>query len=83
MNWIARHPRRLAITLVAFIGAMSAAFGGLFGGRVLQHYADFGGGSDWDYLNGTLSIATWLCLLAVVSGAVFLGLVWWKGRHDG
>lgn len=83
MNWIARHPRRLAITLVALIGAMSAAFGGFFGGRVLQHHADLGGGSDWDYLNGTLSIATSLCLLALICGAVFLGLVWWKGRHDG
>jgi hypothetical protein len=83
MNRIARHPRRLAITLVAFIGAMSAAFGGFLGGRVLQHHADLGGVSDWGYLNETLNIATWLCLLALICGAVFPALVWWKGRHDG
>lgn len=82
MDQIARHPRRLAITLVAVIGAMSAAFGGFYGGRFLQHYADLGGGSDWDYLNGAFIIATSLCLLALVCGAVFLGLVWWMGRYD-
>jgi hypothetical protein len=83
MNRVARHPRRLAITLVAFIGAMSAAFGGFLGGRVLQHHADLGGVSDRGYLNETLNIATWLCLLALICGAVFPALVWWKGRHDG
>jgi hypothetical protein len=72
----------VAITFVAFIGAISAAFGGFFGGRFLQHHADFGGGSDWSYLNDTLGVAVWLCLLAIICLAVFLMLVWWKGHRN-
>jgi hypothetical protein len=79
MNWIAQHRRRLAITFVAFMGAISAAFSGFSGGRFLQHHLDFGDGSDWSYLNDKLGVAIWLCLLACICG-VFLVLVWWK-RH--
>ena len=82
MGWIAGHRRRLAITFVAFIGAFSATFGGFFGGRFLQHHADLGGGSNWDYLNGTFNVAIWLCLLALICGVVFLVLVWWRGHRN-
>jgi MFS family permease len=83
MDWIARHRRRLAITFVGFVGAISAAFGGFFGGRFLHHHADLGGSSDWGYLNGTFNAATWLCLLALICGVMFLVLVWRRGhRHD-
>jgi ABC-type Fe3+ transport system permease subunit len=82
MNWMARHRRRLAITLIAFAGAISAAFSGFSGGRFLQHHVDFGGGSDWSHLNNTLSIAEWLGLLALVCGVVFLVLVWWRGHGN-
>jgi len=76
MNWMARHRRRLEITFVAFAGAISAALSGLSGGRLLQHHLDFGGGSDWSYLDSEFGIAAWLFLLAIICGAVFLALVW-------
>jgi H+/Cl- antiporter ClcA len=82
MNWLARHRRRLAITFVAFIGAISAALSGFSGGRLVQHHADFGGGSHWSYLNDQISAALWLCLLAFICGAVFLVLVWSKGHRS-
>ena len=79
-----RHRRRVAVTLVAFIGAISAALGGFFGGRFLQHHVDLGDGSDWSYLNDTLSLAVWLSILAFICGVLFLVLVWWKVRaNDG
>jgi H+/Cl- antiporter ClcA len=72
----------LAITFVAFMGAISAAFSGFSGGRLVQHHLDFGGGSDWSYLNDQLGVAVWLCLLAFICGAAFLVLVWWKGHRN-
>jgi hypothetical protein len=80
MSWMAWHQRRLAITFVAFAGATSAGLSGFSGGRFLQHHLDFRGGSDWSFLNEKFYVAAWLFALAFVCWAVFLVLVWWKGR---
>jgi disulfide bond formation protein DsbB len=61
------------------MGSVSAAFSAFFGGLLTQHRIDFHDGSDWSYLNDQLSVAIWLCLLALVCGVVFLVVVWSKG----
>jgi disulfide bond formation protein DsbB len=83
MNWFARHRRRLAITFVAFIGAISAAPSGFSGGRVTQHHLDLGGGSNWNFLNDESNVAVWLLVLALVCGAAFLVLVWREASGNG
>jgi hypothetical protein len=78
MMWVARNGMRLAITAVAFAGAISAAFSGFVGGRALQHHSDLGDGSDWAYLMSQSDIALVLLALALVCGCIFVVMVWWN-----
>jgi hypothetical protein len=78
MNWIVFNARRLVITGVAFIGAICASLSGFVGGRALQHYANRGGASDWDYLMNHSNIALLLLALALACGFIFLATVWWN-----
>lgn len=81
MMRIARH-RHFLMTMIALIGAISAAFSGFFGGRVFQHHWDQGDLSRWDFLFWSSGVALTFLVVALVCGAGFLMFVW-LGRLNG
>lgn len=66
---MARHRRRLAILLLAYAGAVCAAFGGWFGGRAFETVMAHPG------LMMGESVPEQVWAFAFFAGAVVLGLV--------